>query len=136
MPGGRGPKKKTAANPGAARSADGGYAPSQPVRPIPAENHGDRQASVDLQQAAPLAAGGAPTAVPPSGPPPAGMPAADPFGPSRRPDEPLTAGAMLGPGNTPNPKENVRDLIGALYEEFGLDELLDMLEELDEELAP
>jgi hypothetical protein len=157
MPGGRGPRKKAAtaqhggyrkpaspapvSAPGAASSrTDGG--PSQPVRPIPSSGPGstigDRQASVDLQQGAPLAAGGdvQPMAVPvQQGPMPAGAPAADPFGPSRRPGEPVTAGAMLGPGATPNPQENLRDKIGAWYAETGNPVLLDVLEELDEELG-
>jgi hypothetical protein len=138
MPGGKARPSSAAAkrpaNPGAARGADGGYV--QPTRPIPAAHHGDRQASVDLQASAPMAvaAGGAPVEMAPAAEPmPAGMPAPDPFGPSRRPDEPLTAGAALGPGNSPRPQDTVRAVLGALYEEFGLDELLDLIEEIDED---
>lgn len=133
MPGGRGPKK-AATNPAGPRSADGGYVPTQPVRPIPAERHGERQASVDLQQSAPMVDATAPGAQPPA-PMPPGAAAHDPFGPSRRPNEPITAGARLGPGRMPDAREDMRAFAAALYQEYGLDEFLDMIEALDEELG-
>lgn len=77
---------------------DGG--PGQPIRVAPGGEYGSRQALVSQQQAAPLAAaseGRGGTAGP-------GRPAVPSqltegiFGPTRRPDEPVTAGIPMGAG--------------------------------------
>lgn len=148
MPGGRGAKyapaqhggDRTPAHPAAvsgpgalSRRTDGGAA--QPVRPIPAANQGDRQASVALQQGAPLAAvDPSPSAGPaaaPAGPAPVGDPAPDPFGPTRRPGEPLTAGAALGPGSSPpDPNESTVAFLLELYRQHENDDIRAVLEEL------
>lgn len=148
MPGQRGPRKKAqhggyrkpsnpapVSGPGAAsRRTDGGPADRQPVRAIPSggpgATYGDRQASVDLQSAAPLAAA-SPAATPTpqtAGVPNGAMP--DPFGPTQRPGEPLTAGAMLGPGRTPGPAENTVELLRGLYQQFPYEGVRDLIEEL------
>lgn len=143
MPGGRGPRKKAQggyqkpSNPApvsgvgaGARRTDGG--PSQPVRPIPGGDYGSRKASVELQQGAPMAAA-APTPThqraPGASAPPLGAP--DPFGPTRRPGEPVTAGAMLGPGRTPGGAESSIDRLRGVYSRFPYEGLRDIIEELE-----
>lgn len=83
-------------------------APGQPIRDLPNPDYGEQTAFRDQQKAAPLAAadgGPAPSeaqamSAPASSPEP--MPSSQPlpplFGPSQRPDEPITAGAPMGPG--------------------------------------
>lgn len=76
--------------------------PAQPIRQIPGGSYGDRQELTQLQQASPLAqtpslpsaSSGGGGAVPQA---PSVMPI--PLSaPTTRPDEPITAGAALGPG--------------------------------------
>lgn len=87
---------------------DGGPADRQPIRPVPAAAHGDRQQLVALQEAAPMQVGGpAPPALAPAPPGMAPGPAPGPvdvFGPSQRPEESVLAGAAtdLAPG-APDP---------------------------------
>jgi hypothetical protein len=76
------------------------YAP-QPIKAQPGQTYGKAKAQEDAQRVVPLpqvAGGGAGT--PPVAPAPPGPPVTRPniFGPTERPDEPLTAGAALGPG--------------------------------------
>jgi hypothetical protein len=88
--------------PGAlSRRTDGG--PGQPVRAITGGPYGSSQAFQAMEQAAPMA-GQAPTPSPGKTPPPQGaaMPVI-PFGaPTQNPDEPVTAGAAMGPGVGPD----------------------------------
>jgi len=79
--------------PGAlSKRTDGG--PSQPVMDVGGFEYGGRQDFADIQGGAPMAAtdySAAPTPPPPL------------FSPTQRPDEPITAGAPVGPG--PGPAE-------------------------------
>lgn len=84
------------------RRTDGG--PSQPIRQIPGGSYGDRKELTQLQQGAPLAqVPSLPTASQGGG----GAVSASPVtpiplsAPTQRPDEPVTAGAALGPGPGP-----------------------------------
>lgn len=107
---------------------DGG--PSQPVRLAPAEQYGDRTAMRQLQQAAPMAAGGGPPAVDA-----AGLPQQRPnvgdmggvFGPTGRPGEPATAGMPFGAGPGPRPSTTV-DFVRALYSRFPNSDMRELLE--------
>ena len=75
----------------------------QPKREFPAQFHGQRKGLNDLQSAAPMAAGGSPSAPasPQQGPAPGGL-GSGVFGPSERPGEPVSAGASLGAGPVPD----------------------------------
>lgn len=76
----------------------------QPIRNLPDPQYGEATAYREQQKGAPLAAQG-PTPTPSA---PSGGPGLDPmaepapptplFAPTQRPDEPVTAGAPLGPG--------------------------------------
>lgn len=112
-------KRAPVSGPGAlSRRTDG----TQPVRVAPGGAHGTRQALEQQQQAAPLPdrTGAAPTGTPP-GPGGAAPPTIhDPFAPTRRPGEPITAGVNAGPGPgrqqpllPEDPYEAVRALIQA-----------------------
>lgn len=83
-----------ASGPGSlARRTDGG--PGQPIRVPTGGSYGSATELAALQQAAPLAATPGGDAPPAGG----GMPPITPMGaPTQRPDEPVTAGAPLGPG--------------------------------------
>lgn len=142
MPGGRGarggyqaPAKPAAVSgPGSlSQRTDGG--PSQPVRVAPGGPYGSRQAMVAQQQAAPMREGG-PVTPPPGGPGAGAAPAVnpaeglDPFGPSRRPSEPATAGAATGPGSgAPSADQTSLELLQFLLPTNP--ELLPLIEELD-----
>lgn len=122
---------------------DGG--PGQKITPTlsnrPGGQQGDRQASIEQQRMAPLRQGGVAAPAPPAGggmadpataeAPPLGV---DPFGPTDRPWEPVTAGAQLGPGAAPDPRQNLRDVLGAWYQQHGdADGVLALIENLDAE---
>lgn len=105
---------------------------AQPIRVASGQTYGDRQAQVDAQRAMPLAqvpappplGGGASPGA--AGPPPAMLGLYDDTG---RPDEPVTAGMMRGPGAGPAFGElSDRDVIEALARRFpglpGLDRML------------
>lgn len=77
--------------PGAMSSrTDGG--PGQPVRVAPGGEYGSRQEMEEIQSSAPMAEQSAPASAP--RPTPINAPTA-------RPDEPITAGAPVGPGVGP-----------------------------------
>lgn len=79
--------------PGAmSKRTDGG--PTQPVQEVGGFEYGGRQDFVDIQGGAPMAA----TDNAPAMPPPTPL-----FAPTERPNEPVTAGAPLGPGPGPAP---------------------------------
>lgn len=102
---------------------------SQPVRNYPAEDHGDRKMLREQQQGAPMAA--ATSSTPNSNPTP-GPQVVDPFGPSRRPNEPPTAGIPFGPG--PSGQTEVQatlDWARALYASHPSEALRDAIEELE-----
>ena len=102
-----------------ARSRKGTQAASD----IPKQRNAQRQELDALQQAAPLAAS-------PNGSP-AGAPSPNVFGPSQRPDEPITAGANLGPGQSPGTvsvlPEDPDQLIRAIYAMYPHPEILRLL---------
>lgn len=75
---------------------------SQPVQAPPGQRYGARKAQEDAQRAIPLPAGGGPPPAAPQQQAPAPpVPRPNVFGPSERPDEPITAGAVGGAGPTP-----------------------------------
>lgn len=108
MPGGRGgprtPRNPAAVSGPGALSArtDGG--PTQPIRLAPGGPYGSRQDLAQQQRAAPLpdrqAATPSPTPQGARRPAPSPLQGAGPdlFAPTRRPNEPITAGAATGPG--------------------------------------
>lgn len=76
--------------PGALSARTDGGAASQPVMVAPGGAYGDRQAMEAIQSGAPMAEAQAPRPMPPG--------LMDPTG---RPEEPITAGAEIGPGMGP-----------------------------------
>ena len=87
--------------PGAlSKRTDGGPADSQPIRDVPGGNYGDRKEMQQIQQGADMYAQPAPGAAGKSMPMPS-MPGSL-FEPTRRPDEPITAGIASGPGDGPS----------------------------------
>lgn len=102
-------------NPRSGNRTDGGA--GQPTRVPSGGPYGARQASEDQQAAAPLAGGSTPPATPEEGGPPGGsVPSGSPdlFGPTRRPNESITAGAMpVGPGQ---PQLTSDELLRILYQ--------------------
>lgn len=115
---------------------DGG--PGQPIRVASGGDYGARQASVQQQQAAPLASGGG--VAPPPGPgvaagaPPV-APLPNPFGsPTNRPGEPVTAGASLGPGAPPaDPRLAALAALQATFAAAPLPEVQAMIEQAQRE---
>lgn len=80
--------------PGAlSRRTDGGPSDTQPQRDLPNARYGEAKEMREFQRGAPMAGGGAGAGA---------APALVPLGePSQRPDEPVTAGAPVGPGVGP-----------------------------------
>lgn len=106
---------------------DGG--PAQPVPEYTGHKYGENQALNNQASAAPIAASPTPAAQSTQGAPV--RPMQDPWRPTEHPNEPITAGARLGPGpGLDDPKEDTRALIAAMYEMFGDDELRQILEHL------
>jgi hypothetical protein len=121
-------KPAPASGPGAlSQRTDGGPADRQPMRLGPAEQHGARQGMVNLQGAAPMAAGGPPGA----GGPSVGMPAPpDLFAPDTG-GGPITAGARGGAGPGPAQPvfpEDPDEIIRIAYQMTGHPDLLEMIE--------
>lgn len=85
--------------PTAGADRDGG-ATAQPIRDIPAAQHGDRQALNQLQGSAPMAAAGRPSAAGGAsrGNPSPGM--SDVFAPTERPLEAITEGVAVSPSDS------------------------------------
>jgi hypothetical protein len=120
--GGNRPPERPAAvsNPGSGRRTDGGAgSKSQPLRVPTGGAYGQAQASENQQKGAPLAAGGPAQS---GGGPPAGSggqgvpsPGGGVFGPTERPGEPATFGAMTGPQAA---SQNVDHLIRMMYAKF------------------
>jgi hypothetical protein len=111
------PKNPAAvSNPGSGRRTDGGAgSKSQPLRVPSGGAYGQRQAATQQQQAAPMAAGG-PTGTPSGSPAPQGAGAgAGVFGPTERPGEPATFGAMTGPAAA---AQNVDHVVRMMYAKF------------------
>ncbi len=110
----RQPKNPAATSgPGAlsARTDGGAGSKTQPIRRIPGQQYGEGKALVDQQQAAPL-----PVAAQ-SGTQGKGI---NIFAPTERPAEPITEGAMLGPGSPPNQAidEDANMLLAAMYQVY------------------
>lgn len=96
------------------RRTDGGAAQQTPAY-ISGGNYGDGQELMDLQQSAPMAAAPSIQATAPrrvsanaNGAP--GAAASPLFSPTQRPDEPITAGAPIGPGAGPDPQPSMNDM--------------------------
>lgn len=110
-----------------------------PATAVPARQYGDRTAQLAAQRAIPMAApptapGPALAAPAPTAPPPGSF--GDILRPTEHPDEPVTAGAPLGPGPGPEaigggPGDLVADRIRQLYMLEPTEELREILEELD-----
>lgn len=109
----REPNKPAAVSgPGAlsARTDGGAGSKTQPIRRIPGQAYGEGQALVEQQQAAPLPVARRtqqPTRL-------------DIFAPTERPAEPITEGAMLGPGSPPAQAidEDANMLLAAMYQVY------------------
>ena len=109
----REPSKPAAVSgPGAlsARTDGGAGSKTQPIRRIPGQAYGEGQALVEQQQAAPL-----PVARRTQQPTRLNI-----FAPTERPAEPITEGAMLGPGSPPAQAidEDANMLLAAMYQVF------------------
>ena len=109
----REPSKPAAVSgPGAlsARTDGGAGSKTQPIRRIPGQAYGEGQALVEQQQAAPL-----PVARRTQQPTKLNI-----FAPTERPAEPITEGAMLGPGSPPAQAidEDANMLLAAMYQVF------------------
>ena len=109
----REPSKPAAVSgPGAlsARTDGGAGSKTQPIRRIPGQAYGEGQALVEQQQSAPL-----PVARRTQQPTRLNI-----FAPTERPAEPITEGAMLGPGSPPAQAidEDANMLLAAMYQVF------------------
>jgi len=109
----REPSKPAAVSgPGAlsARTDGGAGSKTQPIRRIPGQAYGEGQALVEQQQSAPL-----PVARKTQQPTRLNI-----FAPTERPAEPITEGAMLGPGSPPAQAidEDANMLLAAMYQVF------------------
>jgi len=109
----REPSKPAAVSgPGAlsARTDGGAGSKTQPIRRIPGQAYGEGQALVEQQQAAPL-----PVARRTQQPTKLNI-----FAPTERPAEPITEGAMLGPGSPPAQAidEDANMLLAAMYQVY------------------
>lgn len=91
-------KPAAASGPGSlSKRTDGGV---QPVRAGAGGDYGSRKELEDAQRAQPLPAEGGPAGgAPGGGGGRGGVPEGGIFGPSGRPDEPMTSGVPHGPGN-------------------------------------
>jgi hypothetical protein len=81
-----------------ARRTDGGPGGRQAPVPIPGGAYGDGVDMMEVQSGAPMAASAPVQQQAPAAPPAAPPEGIDLFAPTQRPDEPVTAGAALGPG--------------------------------------
>ncbi len=113
----RQPKNPAAvSNPQSGRRVDGGAgSKKQPLRVASGGAYGERKAATEQQQAAPMASETGPPPVGSAGgqggtPAPQGGPGL--FGPSQRPSEPITAGALGAPGQ---PQMTADELMRLLY---------------------
>ena len=118
-------KPAPVSGPGAlSQRTDGGA--GQPIRSVPAEFQGQRQALTEQQEGAPLAAGGGPSL--PGGPPTGeglvpGLPAGGILGPTEFPDEPLNAGL----GKPQVIPRNIDDALHAMYGRYPHPDILRLL---------
>lgn len=87
----------------------------QPAMQLPNPAYGEQSEFQAIQQGAPMLQAGGP-------PPPPGL-----LEPTRRPDEPVTAGAALGPGPGP---EALMDRESAVREMGGLNRYMPMMEKM------
>ena len=93
-----------------ARTDGGAGSKTQPIRRIPGQAYGEGQELVEQQQAAPL-----PVARRTQQPTRLNI-----FAPTERPAEPITEGAMLGPGSPPAQAidEDANMLLAAMYQVY------------------
>jgi hypothetical protein len=106
--------------PGAlSRRTDGG--PVQGAKEIPGGGkYGERKELADIQSSAPMQGNPVPSAPRPVVAPP--RPVTNLFAPTERPDEPVTAGAPVGAGRTPEVAQNGRYVVVSKY----MDQLREM----------
>lgn len=115
------------------------------------QQYGARARQVAEQQAVPATAPPPPATAPPAGPAPSGpgappvanpAPGPDPgtlgdlFGPTARPDEPLTAGMPFGPGPGPRvqtPYDPDLDQLRKIYQAYPSNALLAVIDEMENE---
>lgn len=100
--------------PGAlSRRTDGG--PVQAAKEMSAGGkYGERKALMEMQQAAPMQGNPTPSVPAPKITMPR-QPVTNLFAPTERPEEPITAGAPVGPGRTPTPEVNGRYMTVSKY---------------------
>ena len=119
---------------------------TQKISVPPSAEYGQGEQLRRAQQAVPLAGAPAPPAPTGAG----GVPPANPLAgiipasstptlgqPSRRPDEPITAGMSFGPGRTPTPGQRPRDFaseemvdrLRAIYLQYPTPELAELLDQ-------
>jgi len=80
---------------------------TQAVRRMPGVGYGEQQALVEQQQAAPLPKAGVPQAQARPTRPKIDLTKINAFGPTERPNEPVTSGLPFGPGYTP--QQDIQD---------------------------
>jgi len=80
---------------------------TQAVRRMPSVGYGEQQALVEQQQAAPLPKAGVPQAQARPTRPKIDLTKINAFGPTERPNEPVTSGLPFGPGYTP--QQDIQD---------------------------
>ena len=93
--------------------------PQQKIRQLPDAAYGEAKEFNDLQKQAPLANVPQTGMSTGSGPTPAGMPLSQVIplsAPTQRPNEPVTAGAALGPGPGPEALGPASDMRSAQYQ--------------------
>lgn len=135
----RAPEKPAAVSGAGAQSkrTDGKPGTVQPITSFPAARQGERQGLEDVQRGAPMRAGGADVPAAPEGAAMPGRMAVDPFAPTRRPNEPPTAGAELGAGRpAPSPAMMLRDRVASWLQATGDPMWAELLEDLDTEIGP
>lgn len=95
------------------------------------QKYGENKALNDQARSGPL---GTPTPAstapaPASSPAAQGRPVQDPWRPTERPGEPLTAGARLGAGpGMEDPRGDIRAVLLEAYDKYGDDDVRDLLE--------
>ncbi len=80
--------------------------------PMTGMAYGENSDFNDMQSSAPMKAS-APMAMSPQGAMPQGPQGTALFSPTARPDEPVTAGSAVGPGDSPQPQAPARELFQA-----------------------
>jgi len=104
-------KGKPVSGPGAQSQRTDLSPAGQPIRVASGGKYGQRQALTQQQQAAPLASGQDPLARRVDAANAPQVPDAGVFGPTQRPNEPITAGIPYGPGQNPAGQPTDPDIV-------------------------